>query len=88
MLPGIGECYPRRCPTLPEALGTYNQGSRLIVPVFSGMSAHVRGHESSCTRGLVVNLFRILIEFQVGVSTCLTPVQHILLLFWQEARLS
>lgn len=87
MLPGIEESYPRRCPTLPEALGTCTRNIRLIVPVFSGMSAHVRGHESSCTR-VLSNLFRILIEFQVGVSTCLTPVQHILLLFWQEARLS
>ena len=52
VLPGIEECYPRRCPTLPEALGTYDRGSRLLVPVFSGMSAHVCGHESSCTRVL------------------------------------
>ena len=52
LLSDFEESSPRHRPTLPEALGTYDRGSRLIVPVFSGMSAHVRGHESSCTRVL------------------------------------
>ena len=50
LLQGSEQLYPRFCPTLPKALGIYAQNYRLSVPAFSGVGAHVRGHESSCTR--------------------------------------
>ena len=39
----VEECCPRRCTTVPEALGIYARNTRLTVPVFSGISAHVHG---------------------------------------------
>ena len=50
LLQGSEQLYPRLCPTLPKALGIYARNCRLSVPAFSGVGAHVRGHESSCTR--------------------------------------
>ena len=50
VIQGSEQLYPRLCPTLPKALGIYAQNYRLSVPAFSGVGAHVRGHESSCTR--------------------------------------
>ena len=50
VIPTIRQTYPRLCPTLPKALGIYARNCRLSVPAFSGVGAHVRGHESSCTR--------------------------------------
>ena len=44
---GSEQLYPRRCPTLPKALGICARNCRLRVPTFSGVGAHVRGHESS-----------------------------------------
>ena len=49
VIPTIRQTYPRLCPTLPKALGTYAQNHRLIVLMFSGIRAHVHGHKSSCT---------------------------------------
>lgn len=45
----IEQIHPRLCPTLPKALGTCARNYRLIVLMFSGIRAHVRGHKSSCT---------------------------------------
>ena len=49
-LQGSEQLYPRLCPTLPKALGIYARNCRFSVPAFSGVGAHDRGHESSCTR--------------------------------------
>ena len=51
-----GKVNPRLCPTLPKALGIYARNCRLSVPAFSGVGAHVRGHESSCTRANYASL--------------------------------
>ena len=52
LLQGSEQLYPRLCPTLPKALGIYARNCRLRVPAFSGVGAHVRGHESSGTWAL------------------------------------
>ena len=44
----VEECCPRRCTTVPEALGIYARNTRLTVPVFSGISAHVHGGMFFC----------------------------------------
>ena len=49
VIPTIRQTYPKLCPTLPKALGTCARNYRLIVLMFSGIRAHVRGHKSSCT---------------------------------------
>ena len=52
---GSEQLYPRLCPTLPKALGICARNFRLRVPAFSGVGAHVRGHESSGTWALCCN---------------------------------
>ena len=59
LLQGSEQLYPRLCPTLPKALGIYARNCRLSVPAFSGVVAHVRGHESSCTRADYVFLQKV-----------------------------
>ena len=45
----IRQVHPRLYPTLPKTLGTCARNCRLIVLMFSGIRAHVRGHKPSCT---------------------------------------
>lgn len=103
LLPGIRDVNPRLCPVLPKALGTFARRCRVNVLVVSGMSPHVRGCISLSSRVQmlmsvgtgphghrlsVVNLFCISVEPHIGVTTSFTPLQNVLLLFWNETSLS
>lgn len=102
-LPGIRDVTPRLCPVLPKALGTFARRCRVKALVVSGMSPHVRGCISFSSRVQllmavgtgprghwlsVVNLFCISVEPHIGVTTSFTPLQDVLLLFWNETSLS